>query len=101
MPPPPTSLALVGFFFQECREGQPWYLSPACQPFPEAAEARKNFTLATTFVVWDPKSWSCIGDADLINELVPWKHRMDRINQALSHQHADSPAHLLCSLPFQ
>lgn len=96
----PTSLAPVGFFFQGCREGTAMVPLPS-QPFPEATEARKNFTLTTTFVVWDPKSWSCIGDADLINELVPWEHRMDRINQALSHQHADSPVHLLCSVPFQ
>lgn len=45
----------------------------------------------------NPKSQSCTGNADLINELIPWQHGTDRINQALSHRQADTP--LQHSLP--
>jgi len=75
------------------------YLSPACQPFPEASKVHNNFTLTKTLVTEDPKSRNCIGNAGLINKLFPQEHRMDGINQTLSHWQIDIPACQLHNFP--
>lgn len=101
---PDLCSAPVGFSFLGAWEVTdpsvpPRYLSPACQPFPEATKACNNFSLTKTLVMRDPKSQNCIGNADLINKLFPQEHCMDGINQTLSHRQIDIPACQLRSFP--